>query len=117
MNRYQPLVRKFDDALPYQQPEPGDARFSWLIGQGEFPGVTCGRVRLKGPIHKTPATHTGWDQAYLVIRGSGTVHLAGKPHRVEGPTVILIPRGTHHSVELAAGEELEYAFFNQYFTA
>lgn len=111
-----PLVRRFDEAEPYEQDEPGEAMFNWLIKLGELPGLAVGRVRLKGPIHKTPATHDGWDQAYLVIRGSGTIHLAGSSRRIDGPTVVLIPRGTHHSIELTAGESIEYAFINQYFT-
>jgi mannose-6-phosphate isomerase-like protein (cupin superfamily) len=109
-----PFVRTFDQAKPYEQKEPGDARFNWLIEKDELPGMCVGRVRLKGPIHKTPGAHDTWDQAYLIISGSGTIHLAGQSHRVNGPTIVVIPRNTWHSVELAAGESLEYAFINQY---
>ena len=117
METHAPMIRNFEDAEPYEQEEPGNARFNWLIKQGEFPGISSGRVRLAGPIHKTPATHTEWDQAYFILAGSATIHLGNRSVKVNDPTVVLIPRGTHHSVELSEGESVEYIFVNQYLPA
>ena len=110
----QPLVRPFDQAPAYQQDEPGDARFNWLIQKNEIPGLCVGRVRLRGPIHKTPAAHDTFHQAYLVIAGQGTIHVGQASYTIDGPTVIVIPKNTRHSVQLQAGQSIEYAFINQY---
>ena len=109
-----PLVRPFADAPAYEQKEPGDARFNWLIQKDEIPGLCVGRVRLKGPIHKTPAAHEEFHQTYLVLAGQGTIHVGSASHAIDGPTVVVIPKNTQHSVELKAGQEIEYAFINQY---
>lgn len=109
-----PFVRAFTDAEPYQQDEPGEASFAWLLKKDELPGLQIGLVELVGPICKTPAAHTEWEQAYVVLSGSGTVHLGQRRHRVNQPTVAVIPRGTMHWVELDAGECLRYIFINQY---
>jgi len=114
MKKYQALIRKFTDAEAYEQDEPGEARFNWLIKDDEFPGIKSGRVRLIGPIHKTPATHIEWDQAYFILSGRAIIHLAGQSMSISEPAVVLIPRGTHHSVEVGANEEIEYLFVNQY---
>lgn len=109
-----PFIRKFADAEPYEQSEPGDARFGWLAAKDQIPGLAIGLVTLRGPIHKTPAAHEEWEQVYLIHSGRATIHLAGHSHAVSGPTIVSIPRRTHHSVEVAAGDELQYVFVNQY---
>ena len=109
-----PLVRSFQDGQPYHQEEPGDASFRWLLKQDEIPGISMGLVKLKGPIHKTPAAHSDFDQAYLVQSGSGLIRLGNDARRVDGPTVVVIPKNTIHSVELTDKEELCYVFVNQY---
>ena len=109
-----PFTRTFDEAEAYIQQEPGEAQFNWLLKKEELPGLCIGRVRLKGPIHKTPASHDGWDQVYVILSGGGTVHLAGESIPVQARTVVTIPRETHHSVELKDGEEIEYIYINRY---
>jgi mannose-6-phosphate isomerase-like protein (cupin superfamily) len=111
---YKPFVRPQADWMPYTQPEPPGASFQYVLKQDEVPGLTLGHVTLTGPIHKTPATHTEWEQVYLILAGSGTVHLAGTSTKISGPGVVVIPKHTHHSVELAAGESLKYVYINQH---
>lgn len=108
-----PFVRTFDEAEPYKQDEPGDARFNWLVKIDEVPGTAMARVRLKGPIRKTPAVHA-FHQVYLVLNGAATVHLGEKSCRVGRPAVVVIPAGTIHAVEAAEGETIEYVYFNQF---
>lgn len=108
------FVRPFCQLEPYDQPEPGDAKFHWVLKRDEIPGLQMGLVELKGPIHKTPAAHDGFNQAYLIQSGSGVIHLGEESHRIDGPALVVIPRDTHHSVELRAGEQLRYVFVNQY---
>lgn len=111
-----PIIRPFDQAAPYEQHEPGDAQFNRLLAAGEFPGIVSGRVRLNGPIHKTAASHDTWDQIYVVLAGSALLHLGETSAPVSGPTIVTIPRGTRHSVELKAGESIDYIYVNQNFT-
>jgi mannose-6-phosphate isomerase-like protein (cupin superfamily) len=111
---YQPFVRPQQEWTPYTQPEPPGASFLRVLDQDEVPGLTLGHVTLNGPIHKTPATHDDWEQVYLILSGSGTVHLGGTSRKISGPGVIVIPRHTLHSVELAAGESLKYVYINQH---
>lgn len=109
-----PTVRPFAEGEPYTQPEPPGASFRYLLKQEEVPGLCMGLVNLEGPIHKTPAAHKDWEQVYIVLSGSGTVHLAGKAYRIDGPTIVVIPRNTLHSVECKEGERLQYVYVNQY---
>lgn len=109
-----PVVRPFSEAEPYEQVEPGDAKFSWVLKKDEIPGLQMGRVELKGPIHKTPATHAEFHQAYLIQSGNGTINLDGESRRLNGPTLVVIPRNTPHSVELQPDEQLCYVFVNQW---
>ena len=112
-----PLVRRFEDAEPYEQSEPGLARFSWLLKldeEGGVPGLCMGRVQLQGPIRKTPAAHADWDQVYLILKGSGTIHLGSEQHEVNSNAVVVIPRNTNHWVEVRQGDSLEYVYINRY---
>ena len=108
------FIRTFTDAEPYEQDEPGEAHFAWLLKKDELPGLQIGLVELTGPIHKTAAAHAQWEQAYLILAGSGTIHLGDRSERVTEPSVVVIPRHTMHWVELGAGERLRYVFINQY---
>lgn len=110
----QPGVRPFSALTSYAQSEPGDATFHWVLEKDEIPGSCMGLVTLKGPIHKTPATHEDFDQVYLVFSGTATVHLGDRAIRVMEPSAVMIPAGTRHSVELAAGESLRYVFVNRW---
>lgn len=114
MKPYTPYVRPFSACEPYSQEEPGEAKFYHVIKTEEFPGLSSGLVHLQGPIHKTPATHETWDQAYIILAGNGIVHLGDTHHPVSGETVVVIPRGTHHSVEVKSGDFLRYVYINQY---
>ena len=109
-----PRVLSFEQAPAYTQPEPGDARFNWLLPKDEIPGLCIGRVRLRGPIHKTPAKHAEFHQVYVVLQGQCTIHLDGQSHLVSEPSIVVIPKNTMHSVELTAGQSVEYAFVNQF---
>jgi mannose-6-phosphate isomerase-like protein (cupin superfamily) len=114
MNEVIPFVRPFLAADEYQQDEPGDATFRSLLKKDEIPGLQIGLVTLDGPMHKTPGTHDEFHQVYLILSGSATVHVGGKSHRVDGPTVVVIPKHTNHSIEVGPDEKVQYAFVNQW---
>jgi len=109
-----PFIRHYSDAEPYEQEEPGEAHFRMMMKKDELPGLQLGHVVLKGPIHKTPASHEQWHQAYFVYSGSGIIHLGDKTQTVKAPVVVSIPRNTRHSVEVPDGGELHYIFVNQW---
>jgi mannose-6-phosphate isomerase-like protein (cupin superfamily) len=109
-----PFVRPFAEGEPYTQPEPPGASFRFLLQRDEVPGLSMGLVTLEGPITKTPAAHDEWEQVYVIFSGSATVHLADKSYSISGPTVVVIPKNTRHSVECQAGQRLEYVYVNQY---
>ena len=109
-----PFIRHCSEAEPYEQEEPGEAHFRTMLKLDEIPGLVVGHVELKGPIHKTPGSHAEWHQAYFVYFGSGIIHLGDKTQTVHAPTLISIPKNTHHSVEVPEGEEIRYIFVNQY---
>ena len=76
--------------------------------------MQMGHIELKGPIHKIPAAHHEFHQCYFIQEGAATIYLKDQPRTVQSPTVIMIPKDTHHPVEVANGDELRYVFVNQY---
>ena len=109
-----PLIRSFEEGEPYTQDEADGASFRWLLKKDEVTGLQMGLVELKGPIHKKPASHGQWEQVYLIFSGSGTIHLGRDSRHVSGCAIVVIPRNTTHSVELQAGEMMQYVYVNQY---
>lgn len=106
------LVRKFTDCEFYR--EGGRNAYYKIIPQGTMGNVAAGYVVVEGP-ETTPANaHTDWEQAYLVVGGSGTLYLDGAPQRVEAGMVARIPLETEHYVEVAEGERLEYIYVNRF---
>ncbi|MCD6364793.1 MAG: cupin domain-containing protein [Planctomycetes bacterium] len=109
-----PCVRPLDQCPTYEQDEPGIAVFRWVLEKGEIDDLTMGFVTLEGPIHKTPGAHDEWDQVYLVFAGGGTVHLDDKTVEAVAPAAVVIPRGVRHSIEVPAGEKIQYVFVNKF---
>lgn len=105
-------VKHFTDCEFYQ--EGGRNAYYKIIPQGTMGNVAAGYVVVEGPETTPPNAHTGWEQAYLVIGGSGTLVLGGKRHRVEAGMVARIPLETEHYVEVADGERLEYIYLNRF---
>jgi mannose-6-phosphate isomerase-like protein (cupin superfamily) len=85
-----------------------------VLAPGEIADLSMGLVSLEGPVHKTPGTHEEWDQVYLIFSGRATIHLGDRKVRVTEPSAVIIPRGTKHSVEVAAGEKIRYVYVNKW---
>ena len=58
-----------------------------------------------------PFFHTGYDEVYYVLSGSGTVTLDGKEHPLRPGSVAVIPAGVSHALQVDPGEELEFVIF------
>lgn len=84
----------------------------WRERGGAIPHVDRGLVVAVGPTHKRPGVHPDFDQCYLALCGTGAVHLAGRCIRIECPGIVVIPRGTGHSMEVDAGETMQYVYVN-----
>jgi mannose-6-phosphate isomerase-like protein (cupin superfamily) len=55
--------------------------------------------------------HTGYDEIYYVLSGTGMVTLDGNTSPLRPGSVVVIPAGVRHSLEAAKGEELEFVIF------
>ena len=106
-----PAFIPFDQCPPYDQEDAAGLSFRKVLAEGVVPHLDMGLVTAAGPTHKFPARHD-WDQAYLVFQGTGQVHLDGETVRLDRPGIVLIPRGTEHSIEADAGVTLQYVYVN-----
>jgi mannose-6-phosphate isomerase-like protein (cupin superfamily) len=75
-------------------------------GQGGVANVHVVRV-TKG----TPHVHTGYDEVYYVLSGTGTITLDQQTDPLRPGSVAVIPAGVPHSLEADPGEELEFIIF------
>jgi mannose-6-phosphate isomerase-like protein (cupin superfamily) len=55
--------------------------------------------------------HTGYDEIYYVLSGTGRVTLDGKSYPLRPGSVVVIPAGVRHSLEATEGKELEFVIF------
>ena len=106
------LVKRFTDCEFYQ--EGGRNSYYKIIPKGTMGNVAAGYVVVKGPENTPPNSHDAWEQAYLVVGGSGTVVLGGVHHKVARGMIVRIPLHTEHYVEVAKGETLEYIYVNRF---
>jgi mannose-6-phosphate isomerase-like protein (cupin superfamily) len=55
--------------------------------------------------------HTGYDEIYYVLSGTGIVTLDGKSYPLRPGSVVVIPAEVRHSLEASKGVELEFVIF------
>ncbi|HUV08677.1 MAG TPA: cupin domain-containing protein [Spirochaetia bacterium] len=113
MAKPKPYYKPFLECDPYTQKDAAGLSFRKVLPQGIIDDVNMGLVTAEGPTHKLPGTHNNFDQVYLVFKGKGTVHLGGEKMRIEEPGIIVIPRGTEHSMEVDAGQTMAYVYVNR----
>ena len=117
MDTARPGFRPFDDCDRYTQEDAAGLAFRKVLPEGIIPHVDMGLVTAEGPTHKFPGTHDTFDQVYLVFRGKGYVHLTGQGIRIDRPGIVVIPHGTEHSIQVDAGEVMQYVYVNHHLTA
>jgi mannose-6-phosphate isomerase-like protein (cupin superfamily) len=100
------LVRRLADA-PVE--EFHKLRSHVLMDAGELGARNISVTWLEVPAgaEQTMRSHEEAEQVYVVVRGSGTMSVAGDTQRVEQGDLILVPPATDHSV--ANGGETELA--------
>ena len=58
-----------------------------------------------------PHLHTGYDEVYYVLSGSGTITLNGQVSRLRPGSVVVIPAGVSHALQADPEKELEFVIF------
>ena len=100
-----PIVRHRDATEPLRCPF-GQTQRIVTGGEGGIANVHVVKV-TKG----LPHVHTGYDEVYYVLSGSGTIRLGNEASRLCAGSVAVIPAGVPHSLEANAGQELEFVIF------
>ncbi|MEN6496320.1 MAG: cupin domain-containing protein [Thermoguttaceae bacterium] len=100
-----PLVRHRDQIRPIDCPY-GHVQRIVTGGEGGVANVHVVKVS-RGTSH----VHQGYDEVYYVLSGTGTITLGQERHPLRPGSVAVIPAGVPHSLEAAAGEELEFVIF------
>lgn len=79
-----------------------------LMDAGELGSRNLSVTWLSVPVGAEQSLHTREDgeQAYVVVRGAGTMSVAGDTQRVEEGDLILVPPATDHSVSNDGDAEL-----------
>ena len=99
-----PLVRQ-RDATP-QADWPFGEMQRIVIGDGGVANVSVAKLKSLPPFY-----HTGYDEIYYVLSGTGTVTLNGEPSRLQPGSVVVIPAGVSHALQADSGCELEFVIF------
>ena len=55
--------------------------------------------------------HTGYDEIYYVLSGTAKVTLDGTTYPLRPGSVVVIPAGTSHTLDIEPGQELEFVIF------
>jgi mannose-6-phosphate isomerase-like protein (cupin superfamily) len=101
----QPLVRHRDETQPIDCPY-GHVQRIVTGGEGGVANVHVVKI-TKG----TPHVHQGYDETYCILSGTGTITLGQETYPLRPGSVAVIPAGVPHSLEAAAGSELEFVIF------
>jgi quercetin dioxygenase-like cupin family protein len=105
MTEKHPLVRHRDETPSADWPF---GRMQRIVTGGEGGVANVHVAKCNG---LPPFFHTGYDEVYYVLSGTGTVTLDGNAHRLQPGSVVVIPAGTSHALEVDAGQELEFVIF------
>ena len=112
MNSIRPCFTAFDDCDTYTQDDAAGLSFRKVLPEGIVSDLDMGLVTAEGPTHKHPGRHE-WDQVYLVFHGKGYIHLDDRRIRIDRPGIAVIPAGIEHSMEVDAGDEMQYVYVNR----
>ena len=105
MTAKQPLVRHRDDTPQADWPF-GQMQRIVAGGEGGIANISAAKLKSLPPFY-----HTGYDEIYYILSGTGMVKLNGEPSRLQPGSVVVIPAGVSHSLEADPGQELEFVIF------
>ena len=100
-----PLVHHRDETQPI------DCSFGHVqrIVTGGAGGVA--NVHVVKITKGTPHLHTGYDEVYYVLSGTGTITLGQETYPLRPGSVAVIQVGVPHSLEAEPGQQLEFVIF------
>jgi mannose-6-phosphate isomerase-like protein (cupin superfamily) len=101
----QPLVRHRDETSPADW---AFGRMQRIVTGGEG-GVANVHVAATNGLQ--PFFHTGYDEVYYVLSGTGAITLNGQSHPLRPGSVVVIPAGVSHALKVDPGQELEFVIF------
>jgi mannose-6-phosphate isomerase-like protein (cupin superfamily) len=105
MSEKQPLVRHRDET-PSADWAFGEMQRIVTGGEGGVANVQVAKCDGLPPFF-----HTGYDEVYYILSGTGVVTLDGKAYPLRPGSVVVIPAGTSHALEIDPGQELEFVIF------
>ena len=114
MSEVEPYFKPFEQCDAYTQEDAEGLSFRMVLPKDLLQDVQMGLVTAEGPTHKFAATHTEWDQTYIIFRGTGYIYLNDEKIRIDRPGIVFIPNGTKHSIESDAGQTMQYVYVNRY---
>jgi mannose-6-phosphate isomerase-like protein (cupin superfamily) len=103
--RKQPLVLHRDECLPSDWPF-GQMQRIVTGGKGGVANVHVAKTQ-----NLPHFFHTGYDEIYYVLSGTGIITLDEKEIPLRPGSIVVIPAGVRHSLEATEGEELEFVIF------
>ena len=106
--------RHFSEFPEYTDPGAINQRCRDMLKpfEGEAAELQIGVCQLEGDGRVAEDTHLTWTQYFLVIEGTGTLHLDGKEYPLVKDMIVEIPKGTRHYTTCETGQTLRYFFIN-----
>ena len=105
INPNNPIVRYLDETEALSCPY-GDVRRVVTGGEGGVANVHIVRV-TRGNRH----FHTGYNEVYYILSGSGIVTIGEDSHALRPGAVVVIPAGVPHSLQSDTDMPLEFVIF------
>jgi len=91
------LVRRLDDA-PVEEWHRLSAHVLMDAGELGARNLSVTWLTVPAGVEQTLRSHEQAEQAYVVVRGTGTMSVAGDTQKVGEGDLILVPPATEHSV-------------------
>jgi len=101
------LVRRFEDA-PVEEWHRLSAHLLMDAGELGARNLSVTWLAVPSGARQTLRSHEDSEQAYVVVRGSGAMSVAGDTQLVKEGDLILVPPATDHSVSNDGDSELAF---------
>jgi quercetin dioxygenase-like cupin family protein len=117
-NNAGPYVRKFRECPPYEESIKSRKTVSrTLLPENYVPRVAMGTVETSGPDEVAPHRHPMLEQLFVGLEHNDiTVVADGAKASLTPFSILHIPLGSNHGVEVAAGKKLHYVWMDFFLT-
>ena len=107
-------LKTFDEFPVYSDPGSQNQTCRDILPRGIVPQLAVGYNILNGPGRTGLASHSGWDQVFVLVNGQCTLLRGDERIPVQAPCVVHIPPNTTHDMLVTEGEHVEYVFINKF---